>query len=832
MQPVASLVLGLALSLAAHPQSNGPAGPLSGPKPATSPVFFIANKGQFDPEAEFFAFSQQMKAWLAPDRIVLSQHDDRVEMMFPGARRSPRVEGVQPLATRVNYLLGHGQRPFQDVPAYAAVAYRNLYEGVDLTFSSEGGMLKTEFVVQPGMDHRVIRVRYRGAQRVEVEEDGSLTVHAASGSFREHPPVVYQDLAEGRHYLGARYFLQGDETAGFLIEDYDRQTPLVIDPVLTYSSYFGGTNSDVGNSIALDAAGNMYVAGYTDSSNIPAQGAIQNFGGSNDAFVFKMNAAGTQILYATFIGGTGDDRAMGVAVDAAGSAYACGFTTSSNFPTFNASQIQAARGGARDGFVLKLNPTGNAFVYNSYIGGSGNDSVYGCVLDSFGQLYAVGDTNSTNLPTKFPFRASSAGGYDGMLLKINFNSALVFNTYFGGSGDDSGRAIALHATQLTPYVTGYTWSTNFPTLNAAQPLNAGGQDAFVARFNSDGNALVFSTYLGGSNGTTILPEQGLTIAVDPFGNTYTAGVTSSTNFPTVSAFQSTNRGGLDAFYTKHDNGGLRVYSSYLGGSGTDVATSLVVDVNRQIFVAGYTSSVNFPTAQASQAANGGSYDAFVTQVHVNGTPLIYSSYLGGTSADQAYGVAINTLGEMFVTGTTTSSNFPTQSAYRYTHAGSLDMFLAKLTAAAVPPAAPVFFSLTPNSGSGLTPVFTLKYTDANGANNFDSIQFMVNTVLSGVNSCHVAYNHTLGLVYLLNNAGNAWTGGFAPGALNTLSNSQCALPLANMSVSTTGSEIALTIPLSFASSTYAGTTKNILALALDKNGLRSDWAFRGSWTIP
>jgi len=832
IQSLAGLVLGLILiSTPAQPQPAEGFTPTSAPALASSPAFLIANKGQFESETEFLAFSQRLKAWLEPDRIVLAQDGDRVEMMFPGSRRSPRIEGVQPLTTHVNYLRGEGQRPIRDVPIYAAVAYRNLYEGVDLIFGSEGGNLKTEFTVQPGMDHRVIRVRYRGAQRVEVEEDGSLVVHSANGSFREQPPVVYQDLAGGRRYLGARYFLQGDETAGFLIEDYDREAPLVIDPVLTYSTYIGGSRSDTGNSIVLDSLGAMYVAGFTDSTNIPTQGSVQSQGGSVDAFVFKLNAAGSQIQFATFIGGAGDDRAYGIAVDAAGSAYACGSTTSANFPTVNASQIQVARGGARDGFLLKLNPAGNALVYSSYFGGSGNDTVYGCVLDSYNQLYAVGETNSTNLPTRFPFQAASAGGYDGMLLKINFNSALVFSTYFGGSADDGGRAIALHPTQLTPYVTGYTWSANFPVFNPAQPSNAGGQDAFVARFNSDGNALVFSTYLGGSNGTTILPEQARAIAVDVFGNNYVTGVTSSTNFPILLPYQSTNKGGLDAFFVKHDNGGVRVYSSYLGGAGTDVATAIVVDINRRIFVAGYTSSVNFPTYLPAQSAPGGSYDAFMTQVDVNGSVLAFSSYLGGSAADQAYGVAVNLLGEMFLTGSTSSSNFPTQSAYRYTQAGSLDMFVAKMSAAPVPPSAPVFFLLTPNSGGGTSAVFTLKYTDANGANNLDSIQFMVNTVLTGFNSCHIAYNHTLGLVYLLNNSGSAWIGGYPPGALNTLSNSQCALPLANMSVSAVGSELTLNIPLSFVPTTYTGT-KNILALALDKSGLRSDWSVRGSWTLP
>jgi len=838
----AAFIAGLSLASAAYPQqSPSPAalaasGTASGAPPseglsgAVSSVLFIANRGQFEQGTEFFAFTHQLKAWLGGNEIVFAHNEDRVEMMFPGSRKRPFLEGAGPLAAQVNYLRG-GVAPVRNAPAFEGVIYRQLYDGVDLLVASEGGTLKTEFTVQPGTDHRVIRVRYRGAHRVEVDELGALVVHAANGYFREHPPVVYQDFPEGRRYLAASYFPQGDDTAGFLVEDYDRQTPLVIDPLLTYGTYFGGSRPDTGTSLAVDASGAMYVAGFSESANIPTQGPIQSQAGSYDAFVFKLNAAGTQLSYATFIGGSNDDRAYSIAVDTSGAAYLCGSTASANFPTQNAAPIQPARGGGKDGFVLKLAPAGNALVYSSYIGGSGSDAIYSCVLDAYNQVYATGETNSTNLPTKTPFQAANAGGYDAMVLKISLNNSLAFSTYFGGSGDDSGRGIAIHATQLTPYLTGYTSSTNLPVKFPAQPVSGGGQDAFVARFNSDANNLVFSTYLGGSGGTAVLPEQGLAIAVDTFGNNYVTGVTSSQNFPLTLPYQNVNKGGLDAFFAKHDNGGVRIYSSYLGGSGSDIGTAITADINRRIYVAGYTSSVNFPTLLPAQSAIGGSYDAFVTQVDVNGSPLFFSSYLGGSGPDLAYGLALNGAGEIHLAGSTNSSNFPTQSAYRFTQAGSLDMFLAKLSAAPVPPSPPVYLSLAPNSGSGISPVFTLRYTDSNGANTFDSIQFMVNSVLAGANSCQVAYVHSTGLVYLLNNGATAWTGGLPPGALNTLSNSQCAVPLASMAVSVTGNDITLTIPLSFATTTYHGT-KNIYALALDTSGLRSDWAIRGTWTLP
>ncbi len=799
--------------------------------PGTPLTMLIANRGQYGEETRFLAFSQRMKAWLNRDGVVLAQDGDRVEMLFPGSNRGVEAEGLEPLPSSVNFILGSAAASIQDVPAYGSAVYRNLYDGVDMVFRSGGGLLKAEFVVQPGRDHRVIQVRYRGAQRMEIEPDGGLAIYSGNGVFREQAPVVYQDLPEGRRFVAATYIQQGDETIRFRVEDYDRGHPLVIDPALTYSTYLGGNRTDIGTAITLDAAGSMYVAGYTESSNMPVQNPIQSKGSGNDAFVFKMNASGTQILYATFIGGSSDDRAYGLAVDGSGAAYLCGSTASSNFPVANASKIQPLRGGGKDAFVLKLNPSGNALVYSSYMGGSGSDSLHGCVLDPYNQLYAVGETNSSNLPTKAPFQAANAGGMDAFLVKINMNATLVFSTYFGGSADDGGRGIALHQTQLTPYVTGYTSSSNFPLRSPAQPALGGGQDAFVARFNSDANNLVFSTFLGGSGGTPLLPEQGLAIAVDLYGNCYAAGVTSSTNFPVLSPHQGANEGGLDAFFAKHDNGGVRVYSSYLGGAGADVATAITVDSNRRIFVAGYTSSSNFHTQLPAQATWSGGYDAFVAQVDVNGSPLAFSSYLGGSGADQAFGLAINAAGEMFLTGATSSSNFPSQSAYQYTQAGLQDMFLARIAAAPVPPSAPVFLSLTPNTGSGTAPLFSIKYTDANGANNLESIQFMVNSAFSGANSCQVAYVHSTGLLYLLNNTGSGWMGGYPPGTLNTLTNSQCALPLAQVSVVASGNDLTLTLPLSFAPTTYHGT-KNIYALALDRGGLRSDWSIRGNWTLP
>lgn len=796
--------------------------------PSAIPVVYVQNDGQSGSETLYTARARELTAEFEAVRVRLRRGEDEIALEFLGASL-PRLEALEEMNAKANFLIGRDSSAWiTNVSTYRGVAYRSLYQGIDAEFSSENGRIKSDYIVQPGVDPRQIRLRYRGALRMEVAEDGGLRIHSHQGTFQEQPPVAYQVTRTGTRYIPVAFALQGQEVATFYLGEYDRELPLHIDPALSYSTYYGGARTDAGMAIAVDSSGNAYVAGYTDSANLPLQGQIQNSAGSVDAFVLKLNTNGTQLVYATYIGGTGDDRAYGIGVDSAGAAYVCGTTNSTGFPVVSA--IQAANRGLRDGFLLKLNAAGNGLVYSTYFGGSANDSILGCTVDAFGQFYATGETASTNLTTRFPFQASNAGGYDAFAVKLNASGALVFSTYFGGSGDDSGKAIAIHPTSLTPYIAGGTASANLPIWNPSQPTNAGGNDAFVTRFNGDANGLIYSTYLGGSAGSAGSPEQAHAIAVDSFGNAYVAGVTSSANFPVLNAYQASHRGGQDAFLTKLNSGGARLFSTYLGGSGADIATAIALDANRRPYVAGYTSSVNFPMVLPLQASLAGGYDAFVAEFDINGAPLIFSSYLGGTATDAAYGIAVNPVGEMFLTGTTVSSNFPVQAAYRFTNAGGSDVFVSKITAAPIPPTAPALLSLTPSSGTGASNTFQIRFLDANGANDIASIQVLVNSVFQGVNGCHVVYNHQLGLLYLLNNGGTGWLGGLPPGALNTISNSQCSIQAGASSVTALGNEVTLNLNLSFTPA-FAGT-RNVYLLAIDNGGLRADWAIRGTWTIP
>ena len=301
----------------------------------------------------------------------------------------------------------------------------------------------------------------------------------------------------------------------------------------------------------------------------------------------KLNPAGNALVYATYLGGRGDDRAFGIAVDSTGAAYITGWTQSSNFPVRNA--LQASLTGSQNAFLVKLTPAGNGLVYSTYLGGNGKDSGNGIAIDSAGNAYVVGDTTSTNFPVS-GFQKAYQGGQDAFVAKLNATgSSLVYSTYLGGGNFDHGAAIAVDGGG-TAYLTGTTSSTNFPVANAFQGTNGGGQNAFITRLSANGASLMFSTFLGGSGGRTGYPEAGQGIALDASGNAYVAGVTSSTNFPLMNPEQSALNGSSDAFIAKMSPAGALIYSTYLGGSGIDAANAIAVDSAGNAYFAGYTYS--------------------------------------------------------------------------------------------------------------------------------------------------------------------------------------------------------------------------------------------------
>jgi hypothetical protein len=704
------------------------------------PLHFEANQGQTHPDVRFLSRGPGYSLYLTAGEAVLvlaqpepaakregpgkpdqlSEHAQvksvALRMALVGAAPAPRVSGMDEQPGKANYFIGKDPAKWRtNVPTYAKVHYREVYPGIDLVYYGNQRQLEYDFVVAPGANPKKIVLGFEGADKLEIDAEGDLVLHAAGGDIRLKKPVIYQEIDGVRQEIAGGYAREGANRVGFKVAAYDRSRPLVIDPVLAYSTYLGGTQIEWAAGIAVDATGSAYVTGWTRSADFPTANPIQPAygGGFNvgvyDAFVAKLNADGSALVYSTYLGGGNADYGSGIAVDAAGNAYVTGETYSVNFPTAN--PVQATLRGLVDAFITKLNPDGSALVYSTYLGGSGSDGASGgdlCIaLDIAGNAYVTGFTTSADFPTVNPIQATHGGplscerdlngvefcrrGFDAFLAKLNADgSALVYATYLGGSGGEWGEGIAVDAAG-SAYLTGNTNSVNFPTANPVQATLrgsrdtfGGGTDIFVAKVNPDGSALVYSTYLGGSNN-----EWQPRVAVDVAGYTYVTGYTQSTDFPTVNAIQQAFGGGWsDAFVAKlNAAGSALVYSTYLGGNNGESSLGIAVDGSGNAYVAGNTSSTNFPTAQPIQAALNGPSDAFITKLNADGSALVRSTYLGGSGSETAFGIALDVAGSVYVMGVTDSTDFPTVNPIQATRAGGLqgdgvsqdrDVFVAKI----------------------------------------------------------------------------------------------------------------------------------------------------------
>jgi uncharacterized repeat protein (TIGR01451 family) len=535
------------------------------------PISFEANRGQTDSRVKFISRGRGSTLFLTSSEAVLVLRKsvagkvNQDSLSAPGTKAAPAArvpgiavrmkvlgidrnaspEGIDKLAGVTSYFRGPDPGLWiTNVPNYASVLYRNLYPGVNLTYYGNKQQLEYDFVVAPGASPKVIKLAFDGARKIHVDTNGDLLLLVRGGEVRIEKPLVYQEIDGLKQSLTARYILRGKRTVGFEVKPYDRSKPLVIDPVFSYSTFLGGSGTDEGKSIVVDSAGNAYVTGRTTSFNFPTtiDGFDTTYANSNDVFITKVDPQGSNIVYSTFLGGSSEETGYGVAIDSSGNAYVTGSTSSTDFPTTAGAFQTTLHGGSSpgDGFVTKLNSAGTALVYSTYLGGGSSDQANGIDVDSSGNAYIAGYTYSNNFPT----------------------TPEAFQTTYGGGGYPAG-------------------------------------DAFVTKMNNTGTALEFSTYLGGSSS-----DQATGVKRDSAGNSYVTGMTSSTNFPTTSgAFQTTFGG---------SSGGYNVFG-----------------------------------------------DAFVTKLNPTGTAPVYSTYLGGSADDGAFGVAAVASGEVFITGATMSANFPT-----------------------------------------------------------------------------------------------------------------------------------------------------------------------------
>ncbi len=685
------------------------------------PVYFEENQGQFDERVRFLArgthgldlfvtatdavyvVHEPMQEGSRPSPADMRSPDQNtpkpphmataVYMRLEGAAANTTSRGSDALAHRTNYFKGTEENWRTNIPNYQGLRTDGVYPGIDMVWHGrENGGVQYDFIVAPNADPSQIEWKVDGAKQIELTDEGDLLIHTEYGDIRQQRPYTYQDSGSGvRSDVDSRFVIDGSDRVRFDVGEYDRSRPLTIDPSvnlsnLSFSTFLGGSSNDTGLAVGVDGAGNVYVTGYTASPLFPTTPGTfdtsQN--GSNDVFVTKLNAAGTGLIYSTFLGGSSDDGGYGIAVDASGNVYMTGITINgaTDYPT-TVGAYDTTHNGSNDVFVTKLNASGTALIYSTFIGGRGVDYGFGIAVDSSGSAYVTGSTfdDATDYPTTAGvYDTTHNGNYDVFVTKLNAGgTALIYSTFIGGSDADFGNGIAVDPSG-SAYVTGYTYddTTDYPTTAGAYDTTHNGtSDVFVTKLNLSGTALVYSTFIGG-----IGDDIGYGVAVDPSGSAYVTGDTLDgvADYPTTAgAYDTTHNGSYDVFVTKlNTTGSALIYSTFIGGSSDDRGNGIAVDPSGSAYVTGYTidSATDYPTtAGAYDTAHNGLFDVFATKLNTTGGALVYSTFIGGSSNDIGNGIAVDPSGNTYVTGYANdgATDYPTTpDAFQTQHNGISD----------------------------------------------------------------------------------------------------------------------------------------------------------------
>lgn len=748
------------------------------------PIAFEQNRGQAPSDTKFLARGRGYQIHLASNAAavaLVAQGDDQkiVRWRLIGARAGIPGEGREPLVAQANYFAGPDDlHAIKQIKSFARVQFDDVYPGISVSYYGNAGQLEFDWIVKAGYDPAEIRLRLSDAESLRIDPDGDLLITTRSGVLTQHRPIAYQESGTSRHVVEARYALHGKDEISIALGAYDKRKRLIIDPVLSYATFLGGSGADYATAVAVDSAGNAYVTGYTGSSNFPLLSAYDKTlsKGTTEAFVSKFNATGSALVYSTFLGGSkGSSYASGIAVDSSGNAYVTGTTTGSDFPvTTGAYQKGSASGGS---FVTKLGPAGNMLAYSTYIL---NATATGIAIGSDDSAYITGSAQSGFAATAGAFQKTFGPGAstNAFVLKLNQKgSGVTYATFIGGSGADRAAGIAVDASG-SAHVAGSTTSTNFPLAHAYQSRLFGTQAGFVAKLAPAGNALDYSTYLGGSVNDRI---NG--IALDAAGSVYVAGETYSADFPiTPDAYLTdkpgyflTNANASGAFITKFVPAGDRlVYSTFLGGGYCaswcvlymppatvpgDVAHTIAVDGSGHAYVSGVARSQNFPIVDGlppRMIYGTGEEAAFVSKLSATGNTVLYSSLIhvtkdsgGNIPTGQTYnagvGIAVDSSDNAYIAAQGPSDFTTTAGAYKTTNAGATDAVVFKLTRAT--PA--VALSANPNPAIAGQPV-TLTATVA-GVGTSGQVTFLNQ---GSLNAWHNAFDgtDTLGTAAAVNGA--------------------------------------------------------------------------------
>jgi hypothetical protein len=777
------------------------------------PLSFEANAGQADPSVNFVAHGSGYAIILTNDGVVLSlqqpdetdqvldrmsakvrkrfeakkfyrfssrfhhkQKADSLKLQVVNGNGSPQVKALEKLPGKSNYFLGNDPNKWRTgIPTYGRIEYKGVYPGIDLSYYGQKQQLEFDFRIAPGADPSDIRLAADPQHSLRIAKDGSLEIGKPGQEVHLFPPQIYQLEGGRRSMVQGGFVSAGNRTIAVKVSSYDHTKPLIIDPTLAYSTYLGGNGSDYSGGIVVDSQGDAYIVGQTSSTNFPNQNGYQSSGNADGvAFISALNSTGTALIYSTYLGGSGGDWGTSIALGPGGTVYVTGATMSSDFPVLNALQTSLGTPNG-NAFIAAISTTQSgisSLLYSSYLGGGGNattsagDEGLAIAADSSGLAYVTGQTASDGSTAPFP---TTSNAYQSTLGSPNGNAflavidpsqsganSLIYSTYLGGESTgfgDYGMGITVDNSG-DAYLTGETTSGGsapFPiTASAYQStLNSPNGNVFVAEIattQSGSQGLVYSTYLGGSS-DIIIGDSGSAVALDPSGLLYIGGDTTSSDFPTTpGAFQTTNSAGGKAFAAKMDltkiGAQSLLYSTFLGGtngSEGEVANGIAVDTNGDVYVVGSTSSSDFPTTsngyQTTQ--NNGAWAAYLTELNATASGLNYSTFLAGSCSnlgDLGYGVALDTNGNPYVSGSTCSTNFPVapSNAYQTSLAGTYNAFIAKFALNANP-GITASVSPSPNpSGWNNSPV-TVSFTCVPGAAPIQSCTSPLNLTTEGAN---------------------------------------------------------------------------------------------------
>lgn len=662
------------------------------------PITFQANEGQIQSNINFAVCNLCYDLFLMPCEALMTfkgiTPSCNIRMKLVNGNRNAKAIGLEKLSCKSNYFIGNDEEKWHiGVSNYSSVKYEDIYDGIDMVYYGNENGLECDFISHPGVDANIIALDFEGIEDLKVNDDNDLILYTNYVELCLSKPIAYQEIDGKKSSVSVKYVVHNEHRVSFEIQNYDITKSLIVDPILLWSTYFGGSNDDIATDVAVDSEGNVYITGYTYSSSFYNVTPTYPYAGDVDAFVAKIKSDGSKVIFFTYIGGKSSvspyfapfDYSRSIAIDSRKDIYITGSTACKDFPMYK--PIQIDNSAYINGFITKIKSDGSELIFSTCLGKGGKDAYnecFGITLDIYDNVYATGYAKNIALPITYGAIKTSISGKvsDAFIIKFTPEGNLSYCSYFGGNNDDCGIAVSID-NNLNVYIMGNT-KGDFPIYSdnssPLQSVYGGGKlDLFLIKIilDSIGNYHYgYSTYLGGSG-----EDTGKALAVDSIGNVYVTGYTTG-DFPLKNPIQSHYGGGnTDAFISKISADGSKyIYSTYLGGTGDDYGMDIQVDSYSNVYVIGETSSSNdFPIKNAIQFTyGGGSKDIFITKIAADGLNIIYSTYVGGIGNESAGGIAVDLNGNIYISGSTDSWDFPIRSPFQLTNMGKSDIFIAKI----------------------------------------------------------------------------------------------------------------------------------------------------------